>query len=445
MNLLFSRSFHWIVPLLVLGSAIMIGFGGPGTFADAIRLLTKAIFGDLILSYPVSELARPVFARDVELAFLAAAGLVVIGFFGRGRPSMAALATLAAGMVAALLSWRIAAEAQTYFDAGYIACALLAVFFAGLCTRSLNIVLGRGQVRRSLLPHLAHSALETVSERPELLRLQGQRKTVSYLVCSIRDYAAIADAYAADVPALSALTRRIMTPIVQAVLEKGGTIDHLFAGGLSAFFNAPLDDAEHGIHACECALRMRDELENINRVFEHDRRPDGKSIAPIELCIGINTGECAIGNFGTRSRSEYSVAGRAVEFARELSYLSSKYGPAAIVGDETRALAERNFAYLEVDTLPNGPKDAPAQIFALLGSAVLRASPKFRALQTFHFHIMKAYRAREWERARKLIEQCRALSGSNLVLYRLYEERIAFLERHPPQEDWSGVFRPPQT
>ena len=413
--------------------------------AAAIRESANLLLHDLAFADTAAMATRPEFALRAELAFLALTGLAIVILLGRERVGLAATVAAAACIAAALVSWRIAVGADLYIDAGYPSAALIAVFLAGAGTRSLNIFLGRGRVRRSLLPHLAPAALETVAERPELLRLQGQTKTISYLVCSIRDYAAIADAYASDVPALSELTKRIMTPIAQAVLEKGGTIDHLVAGGLSAFFNAPLDDSEHSVHACECALRMRDELERMNRVLESETRPDGKTVAPIELCIGINTGECAIGNFGTRSRSEYSVAGRAAQFARDLSALSLKYGPAAIVGEESRLLAERNFAYLEVDTLAQGPKGGPAPIFALLGSAVLRASPKFRALQTFHFHILKAYRAREWERARKLIEQCRALSGSNLILYRLYEDRIAYLEKNPPGENWDGVFRPPQT
>lgn len=445
MNLLLPRSIHWIVPLIILAIAIAVAISGLGGIAPAIR--ESAL--DIVLGwFPAGERAaitRLPNSVDVELGFLAVTGSAVAILLGRAQITPAVVATLTAIVLAALLSWRVAAEAQLLFDPGYPAAALVCVFLSGIGIRTLNASLGRRHVRRSLSPHLGPDAVETVSERPDLLRLQGQRKSISYLVCRIRDYAAIADAYSSDVPGLSELTRRIMSPIAQAVLEKGGTIDHLVASGLTAFFNAPLDDPEHGLHACECALRMRDEVEKANRVLEQERRPDGKPVAPIELCVAINTGECAIGNFGTRARSEYSIAGRAAEFARDLELLALKYGPTALVGEETRNLTERNFAYLEVDTLERAPEGRPVPIFALLGSAALKASPKFRALQTFHYHILKAYRAREWERTRKLIEQCRALSGTNLVLYKLYEDRIAYLKNHPPGEDWDGVFRPPQT
>ena len=99
------------------------------------------------------------------------------------------------------------------------------------------------------------------------------------------------------------------------------------------------------------------------------------------------------------------------------------------------------------DLLPGdsdaGSEVAPRPVYALLGNPQMRASPKFRALQAFHEHIFRAYRAEDWKKARALIEQCRALSGANERLYETYLKRIAFLETHPPEHGWDGVFRPP--
>ena len=47
----------------------------------------------------------------------------------------------------------------------------------------------------------------------------------------------------------------MMTPLLDQALAHGGTIDRLTADGFAAFWNAPLDDADHALHACEAAGR----------------------------------------------------------------------------------------------------------------------------------------------------------------------------------------------
>ena len=74
------------------------------------------------------------------------------------------------------------------------------------------------------------------------------------------------------------------------------------------------------------------------------------------------------------------------------------------------------------------------------GTPLARANPRFMALKAFHDRIFEAYRTREWDKARALIAQARALSGANPVLYDLYLERIVHFERHPPGVNWAGTF-----
>ena len=78
----------------------------------------------------------------------------------------------------------------------------------------------------------------------------------------------------------------------------------------------------------------------------------------------------------------------------------------------------------------------------MLGSPVMRASPKFRALLTFHDHIFQSLRTQQWDKARELIEQCRKLSGASQKLYDLHLARIAYFQDNPPGENWDGAFRP---
>ena len=86
--------------------------------------------------------------------------------------------------------------------------------------------------------------------------------------------------------------------------------------------------------------------------------------------------------------------------------------------------------------------EEPVKLYAMLGNPVVRASPKFRALMTFHEHIFQSLRTQQWQKTRDLIDQCRKLSGASQKVYELHLARIAYFESNPPGVDWDGAFRP---
>jgi adenylate cyclase len=226
------------------------------------------------------------------------------------------------------------------------------------------------------------------------------------------------------------------------VLAHRGTIERINADGFSAFWNAPLDDPEHAIHACEAASGMMEVIARVNDIITHERRIDGAALSPVEIGIGISTGAAVVGGFRTHGRTTYSAAGECAVLAARIQALSGAYGPAVVVSEETRKSAERGFAFLEVDFVAIADTQNPTKLYALLGNPVMRASPKFRALTTFHDHIFQSLRTQQWEKARELIEECRRLSGASQKLYDLHLARIGWFEAHPPGEEWDGAFRP---
>ena len=156
--------------------------------------------------------------------------------------------------------------------------------------------------------------------------------------------------------------------------------------------------------------------------------------------MGVATGTVIAGGFGGHGHMVYSVHGDAVDLAQRIQAQSQHYGADLIVTDETRRLADRGFAFLEVDTIAAG--DRPVTLYAMLGNPMVRASPKFRALTVFHDHIFQAIRKQHWQMARDLIAQCRRLSGASQKPYDLHLARIAWYENNPPGADWDGAFRP---
>jgi len=381
-------------------------------------------------------------AKAWECAAQILAGTATIFLITRLRLHWAALFLVIALAGFFQASWYLFLIRHWLIDAATPAIFLGAAFLVGTAARLVELHLLRTRLRIAFSDSLPLTIVEQIARRPEILSIEGETRTITFLVCGVRRLAGLAAEFRDDPKGFTHLMSEALTPLMDQALAHGGTIDRLTADGFAAFWNAPLDDPGHALHACEAANAIAAMAARVNEHITAMKAPTGNPLAPLEMGIGIATGPVIAGGFGGLGRLGYSVNGEAVQLASRIQALSPQYGPAVIVSEETRQAAERAFAFLEVDYIAAGEGDPPVKLFALLGTPVARTSPKFKALATFHDHIFKALRSQQWGKARELIEQCRKLSGASQALYDLHLSRIAYYEKNPPGAEWDGAFRP---
>jgi adenylate cyclase len=387
-------------------------------------------------------LRRPLSAGQAELLCLvlfgAGCSLMIAKFGVRWAAGFVLLVTVIIGYAA----WRLYTADKVLFDALGLASGLWIIWASGAAARIVEILWIRSSLKHAFTEVLPPRVIDQIARRPGSMRLDGESRTVTYLACGVRGFAELASSFR-DVPAaFTRLIQRVLEPLMNEALAHGGAIDKLTSDGFTAFWNAPLDDPEHAVHACEAALGMMEAIAHTNEIIVHERRIDGVALDPVEIGVGISSGSAIAGGFKVHGRTTYSVNGDCAVVAAKVQQLSGQYGPAVVVTEDTRKAAERGFAFLEVDFIQVENHEGPVKLYAMLGNPVMRASPKFRALATFHVHIFQSMRDREWRKARALITQCRTLSGASQKLYDLHLARIAYFEANPPGEDWDGAFRP---
>jgi len=228
-------------------------------------------------------------------------------------------------------------------------------YIRNLMTFTANVV------RMAFSDSLPRATIEKIARRPSLLKLEGETRTITYLVCGMRGLAGVAASYKDDAAGFTSLMQNALSPLIDQALAHGGTIDRLTADGFTAFWNAPLDDAEHALHACEAANGMAIMSARVTEELAQQHR-DGELPPQVEIGVGVATGPVIAGGYGGYGRMVYSVNGNAVNLAQRIQALSHQYGPALIVGGEPRRLAERGFAFLEVDTIAAGAGDPPVTL-----------------------------------------------------------------------------------
>jgi adenylate cyclase len=415
------------------GDVVTTPFGPRSTASVHAEAMENMLLGTV--------LRRPAAANKAELALLLLIGLAGVFVLVRFGVLWAALFTAVAGAGAGAISWHLFSANGVLFDALGPGLGLVLVFAAGAAARLMEVAGARARLHSAFADSLSVPSIERIARNPALLKLDGETRNVTYMVCGVRGFASLAASFRDDPVAFTRLLARVFTPLMDEALAHRGTVERISSEGFSCFWNAPLDDPEHAIHACEAASGMMEVIARINDIITHERRIDGTALAPVEIGIGISTGPAIAGGFRSHGRTTYSAVGDCAVIAARIQALSATYGPAVIVSEDTRKTAERGFAFLEVDFVETGVGAGPVKLYAQLGNPVMRASPKFRALSTFHDHIFQSMRAQQWEKTRELIDQCRKLSGASQKLYDLHLSRIRWYEDHPPGSDWDGAFR----
>lgn len=265
---------------------------------------------------------------------------------------------------------------------------------------------------------------------------------MTIMFSDVRGFTTISESYKHDPHGLTTLMNRFLTPLTNAIIDRRGTIDKYMGDAIMAFWNAPLDDAEHQINACHAALDMLEKVDALNKQREDEAAHGGHAYIPLNVGIGLNTGICVVGNMGSDLRFDYSVLGDSVNLASRLEGQSKEYGFPIIVGSKTALAARDKFAILELDFIMVKGKAEPEVVYALAGREDTARTERFRQLQNLTKEMLTCYRNRDWDGALLAIARGRKSDVSHQLetLYGLYDKRIRTCRDNPPPANWNGAF-----
>ena len=387
-------------------------------------------------------LSQPNYGIVVELCAAIVLGLLVIAFAPLFGP-----VTLVAvgGLFASLLvgtSWYFYSQQRLLIDFTYPLLSTTAIYLTLIFSSFVREQAQRRQIRSAFSRYLSPALVEQLAQSPEKLVLGGEEREMTIMFSDVRGFTTISESFKHDPQGLTKLMNRFLTPLTNAILARKGTIDKYMGDAIVAFWNAPLDDKEHQLNACEAALDMLERIEGLNEVRELEAKEGGHPYFPINVGVGLNTGTCVVGNMGSDLRFDYSVLGDSVNLASRLEGQSKEYGFPIIVGSNTALAVKDKFAILELDFIMVKGKKEPEVIYAIAGREDAAHSGRFQRLRNLTIEMLACYRSRDWHGALEAIERGRKTDDAKALklLYNLYEARIRGYQQNPPPEDWNGAF-----
>ncbi|MGC6476202.1 MAG: CHASE2 domain-containing protein [Parvibaculales bacterium] len=387
-------------------------------------------------------LRRPLWLQTTEplIALFAGLLLIILALRYGLTPASLMLAVILAGL--AYTSWWAFETHLHLFDPLLPALAITGSFLLAGFLNYLQTERERREVRQAFGQYLSPELVEEIAQNPQNLQLGGAEKPITVMFADIRGFTQISEQLKSHPHELTRVINLFLTDLSQAIQEAGGTIDKYIGDCIMAFWNAPSETKTHAYAACVAALRMKQQLIVLNQKLAADKALKDLWEGQLAIGIGVNTGQCLVGNVGSRQRFNYSVMGDPVNIAARLESQTKNYGMPILVGSKTRAEID-NLAFLELDLISLKGKQEAERVFALIGDETLFSSADFKALEQTHNNMLLAFRAQDWSAALTLIKQLEKekINGVELqAFYELYKQRINTYKTTPPPIDWNGVY-----
>ena len=305
---------------------------------------------------------------------------------------------------------------------------LVITFFNFLFTE-----LERSKVRTAFSQYLAPEMVSRLAESSESLKLGGEKKTMTFLFSDIRGFTAISESYKSNPEELTELINSLLTVLSNEILENDGTIDKYMGDCIMAFWNAPTDQENHTDLALKASFDMEKALAEFNVEFQKQKGME------LKIGIGINTGECIVGNMGSEKRFDYTVLGDPVNLASRLEGQSGTYGFQRILGQETVSALKSNANLFELDLIQVKGKSEPVKIYTSFDKFSLKDG-KLSEFSKDHEEFLHNYRNQQWDIALNFIEKWEQQVTEFDLYYAIFKDRIKDMKLNLADSKWNGAY-----
>jgi adenylate cyclase len=254
----------------------------------------------------------------------------------------------AAGIAAIALALGTGSYALFFFRQTWmpVAGALLTLLLVYVAQGAMAFAIERRQrreLRSAFSMYVSPAVVDQIIAQPERLKLGGDRRELTVLFSDLEGFTSISEGLdAEDVSKIVNLHLSEMTAVIQA---HGGTVDKFLGDGIMAFWGAPIPDPQHAANAVRAAVAMQD------RMTEMGRELRARFGVDVGMRIGLNTGECIVGNMGGNKRFDYTAVGDAVNVAARLEGANKVYGTKILVSASVVAATGAALHFREIDTV----------------------------------------------------------------------------------------------
>ena len=303
-------------------------------------------------------------------------------------------------------------------------------FLVGLLAVAMNTVYQyrttekeRQQIEQMLSGYVSKHVINTIMKDPAKLELGGVEVEATVLFSDIAGFSKISEKITPQ--ELSARLNEYFTRMGDVIMQRDGMINKYIGDAIMAIWGAPLQNERHSILACEAALEMSLQVEEMGGGFR--------------TRFGLNTGTMVAGNLGHHERMEYTVIGDAVNLASRLEGANKVFGSSIMISQFTEALIRDHFLTRQLDLIRVVGRTQPVKVYEVVAGENGETPGQVREMVESFNEILESYRSHDWEKASRLLDKhLKTFPEDSVAL--VYRDRCRSFSDSPPEADWDGVY-----
>lgn len=250
-----------------------------------------------------------------------------------------------------------------YGWAGNAAMDMVILFLVGIIQLTLRAIKEeqrRRHLKSAFSRYLAPQMVRRIETSAQAPHLGGERRMLTIMFLDIRGFTSLSEDLRHHPEALTGLISHFMNTVTEILLNHGATLDKYIGDAVMAFWNAPIEQADHADQAIQCGKAILAALPQLNSQLIKDHA----MTTPLRIGIGIASGYVVVGNLGSRFRFSYSCLGDAVNLAARLEGVVKETGLPLSVAESTINAATMETGLTEVAKIAVRGKSEEIKVFS---------------------------------------------------------------------------------
>ena len=217
------------------------------------------------------------------------------------------------------------------------------------------------EIKNAFSKYVSPEIIEEILQDPSKLRLGGDRRKLTVLFSDIRSFTTYSEKRSPE--EIVSILNEYLDAMTKVIVEHKGTLDKYVGDEIMAVFGAPSYEEPEvsSQRAVTCALKLLERLKMLHEKWQKE------GLEPLDIGIGINTGEMVVGNMGSELRMDYTVIGDAVNLGARVEALTRQFNTHLIITEATYKYVEDIVDVKPLETIKVKGKEIPVMIYDVLG------------------------------------------------------------------------------
>lgn len=393
------------------------------------------VFGVEVIANSISTIIRNGPLKAAPLGTELLVGFLLLAVFLATRMIQAPLPRNSISIFVLILF--VLFSTYTYISIGLvfsISYLLIASVFSIIVINMRFYISEMGQktmIREMFGQYLSPKVVENLVDDPSKIQLGGEEREMTAFFSDIRGFSSISERLTPS--ELVQVLNDYLTDMCDIILSAEGTVDKFEGDSIMAFWGAPTRQDDHARRACFAAIEMND------RLVELRAEALQKSVAPLVVRMGMNTGAMVVGNMGSKQRMNYTIMGDAVNLASRLEGANKAYGSGMMISESTYRFCEGDVDVRELDRITVVGKSEPVTVYQLLNRKSQTTGAVADLVDQFSKGL-ELYKAGDFSRAKSEFSACLDIFADDGPA-QTYIARCQAFADNPPGADWDGVYR----